>query len=168
MTVCVGLLHKDFCILASDSRVSYESGTFYDKATKIIDVGGKGALAISGTLGAGQKLARLLGTHPNPLDVPINEIPDEPPNCIYMNPDRKMFVIDSGFGVTELKDGEYFCVGSGCDIAETSIMKQLGKRKIAALDYKAATKIIEEAIQDACRLNLYCAPPIVVKVFKRG
>jgi len=167
VSVCIGVLHKDFVILASDSRASSESGRYSDNQLKIIDIPNGGTLAITGSLGSGQKLARLLGQHSNPHDVPINEIPDEPPHCLYMSKDRKLFEIDSAFGVYDTLEGQHICIGSGCDIAECSIMKQLGKRSISTLDYKTCVKIVREAISDAIRLNLFCGGEVVIKSFKR-
>ncbi len=168
MTVCVGLLHKDYAILASDSLGVLEDGRPKYNCKKIIETGAKGYLAISGTLGAGQKLARLLGQHVNPLDVPFNEIPDEPPYCLYLTPDRKLLEIDCGFGVSPIEEGEYACIGCGCDIARTSMMKQIGKRKIETMGFKETAKIVEIAIKDTCSLNIFCGGDVVVKIFKRG
>lgn len=168
MTVCVGLLHKDFCILASDSRGVMEDGRHKDNTQKLIDIPNGCCLAISGTLGSGQKFARLLVTHPNPLDVPFNEIPDEAPHCLYVTKDRLLLEIDSAFGVSAVGENDYVAIGIGCDIARTSVMKQLEKKKLSALDYKACCKIIENAIADACKLNIFCGGPIQIKVFKRG
>lgn len=169
MSVCVGVLTKDYIILASDSRASYEDGKYKDTLNKILDIPNGGTLLVSGGVGAGQKLARLLGQHNNPLDVPINEIPDEPPHCLYMNKERSQLIeIDSGFGVMDVCEGGYMCLGSGGDVAEVSIIKQLGKRSFKSMDYKQAVKIVKQAIEDACTLNLFCGGDVVVKVYKRS
>lgn len=168
MTVCVGLLHKEFALLASDSRATFEDGRYVDTIPKILEIPNGGTLAIAGTLGAGQKVARLLGQHVNPLDIPTNEIPEDPPHFLFVTKDRRMFEVDSAFGIREITEGDYITIGSGQDVAQCSIMKQLRKRAVNSLAYRELSKIVHEAIEDACKLNLFCGGEIVIKAYKRG